>query len=76
MPGIQKRTISLRAEHAAWVDELVARGDYSSVSEVVREGLRALRQRNEAVEKWLREEVAPAVANESPSAKPHAGTGR
>jgi len=61
MPGIQKRTISLKAEQAAWVDELVARGEYSSVSEVVREGLRALKERNEAVERWLREEVAPAA---------------
>ena len=33
--------------------------DYASASEVVRAGLRALKERDEAVERWLREEVAP-----------------
>ncbi|MEZ5938366.1 MAG: type II toxin-antitoxin system ParD family antitoxin [Hyphomonadaceae bacterium] len=34
-------------------------GDYATVSEVVRAGLRALKERDEAIERWLREEVAP-----------------
>ncbi len=59
MSQIEKRTISLPHEHAAFVDAKVSSGDYASVSEVVRAGLRALQERDEAVERWLREEVAP-----------------
>jgi antitoxin ParD1/3/4 len=60
MSSIEKRTISLPAEHAAFVDAKVAAGDYASVSEVVRAGLRALQERDAAVERWLREDVAQA----------------
>lgn len=59
MSTTEKRTISLPNEQAAFIDAKVKSGDYASVSEVVREGLRALRERDEAVERWLREEVAP-----------------
>jgi antitoxin ParD1/3/4 len=58
MGHIEKRTISLPHEHAAFVDAKVASGDYASVSEVVRAGLRALQERDDAVERWLREDVA------------------
>ena len=60
MSHIEKRTISLPAEHAAFVDAKVASGDYASASEVVRAGLRALQERDAAVERWLREDVAAA----------------
>jgi len=59
MAAIEKRTISLPGEQAAFIDSKVAAGDYASVSEVVRAGLRALKERDEAVEHWLREQVAP-----------------
>lgn len=59
MPAPEKRTFSLPIEHAAFIDEKVASGAYASASEVVRAGLRALQERDEAVERWLREEVAP-----------------
>jgi antitoxin ParD1/3/4 len=59
MSGIEKRTVSLPAEHAAFIDAKVASGAYASASEVIRAGLRALQERDEAVERWLREEVAP-----------------
>ena len=59
MTNIEKRTISLPPEQAAFVDAKVASGAYASASEVVRAGLRALRERDEAVERWLREDVAP-----------------
>ena len=59
MPVIVKRSFSLPAEHADFIDAKVASGAYASASEVVRAGLRALQERDAAVERWLREEVAP-----------------
>lgn len=59
MSQIAKRSFSLPAEHASFIDGLVASGAYASGSEVVRAGLRALQERDAAVERWLREEVAP-----------------
>ena len=59
MANIEKRTVSLPAEHAKFIDAKVASGAYASTSEVVRAGLRALQERDEAVERWLRDEVAP-----------------
>jgi len=58
MPGARKRTFSLPAEQANYIDAMVASGAFASGSEVVRAGLRALRERDAAVENWLREEVA------------------
>ena len=60
MASVAKRTISLPAEQAAYIDELVESGTYASASEVVRAGLRALQERDDAVERWLREDVVPA----------------
>lgn len=59
MGHAEKRTFSLPIEHMAFIDEQVASGSYASASEVVRAGLRALRERDAAVARWLREEVAP-----------------
>jgi antitoxin ParD1/3/4 len=58
MSNIEKRTFSLPAEQAAFIDAQVATGAFASASEVVRAGLRALQERDAAVERWLREEVA------------------
>ena len=58
MPAAEKRTISLPSDQAAFIDAKVSAGDYASASEVVRAGLRALKERDEAVERWLRDEVA------------------
>ena len=55
---IEKRTVSLPSEHAAFIDQMVASGSFASASEVVRAGLRALQERNDAVERWLRDEVS------------------
>ncbi len=57
MAKIEKRTVSLPEEHAAFIDKLVASGAYASASEVVRAGLRALQERDAAVERWLHEGV-------------------
>lgn len=59
MSNISKRTISLPGEHGTYIDQMVASGAFASASEVVRAGLRALQEREAAVERWLQEEVAP-----------------
>lgn len=59
MPKVAKRTFSLPAEQAAYIDSKVDGGAYASGSEVVRAGLRALQERDAAVERWLTEEIAP-----------------
>lgn len=59
MAHSEKRTFSLPAEHVNFIDERVASGSYASASEVVRAGLRALQERDAAVDRWLRDEVAP-----------------
>ncbi len=60
MTGLSKRTISLPAEHDAFIETKLKAGTYASASEVVRAGLRALQERDEAVEAWLRNEVVAA----------------
>ncbi|MDR3538975.1 MAG: type II toxin-antitoxin system ParD family antitoxin [Acetobacteraceae bacterium] len=59
MPLVEKRTIRLPPAQASYIDGLVETGTYASASEVVRAGLRALQERDEAVARWLREEVVP-----------------
>ena len=56
---VEKRTISLPPAQASYIDALVETGTYASASEVVRAGLRALQERDAAVERWLKEEVVP-----------------
>lgn len=60
MSNLAKRTVSLPQEHATYIDRMVASGAFASASEVVRAGLRALQERDAAVERWLREDVAAA----------------
>ncbi len=58
MAAAAKRTFSLPLEQAAFIDSQVASGAFATASEVVRAGLRALQERDAAVERWLREDVA------------------
>lgn len=60
MSAVQKRTISLPVEQSAYIDAQVEAGAYASASEVVRAGLRALEERDKAVQRWLEREVGPA----------------
>lgn len=60
MRSTRQLSITLPVEMADMVKEKVAAGDYASESEVIREGLRALRDREAAVENWLRREVGEA----------------
>lgn len=57
MRTTRQMSITLPVEMADSVRARVASGDYASESEVIREGLRALEARDEAVERWLRTEV-------------------
>jgi antitoxin ParD1/3/4 len=57
MRSTQQLSITLPIEMAAEVRARVASGEYASESEVIRDGLRVLRARDQAVEAWLRGEV-------------------
>jgi antitoxin ParD1/3/4 len=66
MRSTRQLSITLPVEMADMVKEKVASGDYASESEVIREGLRTLQERDAAVERWLREQVVPtALAHEA-----------
>jgi antitoxin ParD1/3/4 len=60
MAKVQKRTFSLPEDQSAYIDAKVAAGGYASSSEVVREGLRALQEKDALIERWLQEEVVPS----------------
>jgi putative addiction module CopG family antidote len=57
MRTTKQLSITLPTTMAEALKERVASGEYASESEVVRDGLRALFARDEAVEQWLRTEV-------------------
>lgn len=57
MRTTQSLSITLPIE---MVKAKVASGEYATESEVIRDGLRTLAARDAAVERWLRDEVAPA----------------
>jgi len=61
MRTTQQMSITLPNEMAEFVRTKVANGDYASDSEVLRDALRALRERDRAVEAWLRNEAVPAA---------------
>lgn len=60
MRTTRQMSITLPVEMADAVRERVRSGQYASESEVVRDGLRALIARDQAVEAWLQHEVAAA----------------
>jgi putative addiction module CopG family antidote len=62
MRSTQQFSITLPNEMAEQIEKKVESGAYASVSEVVREGIRTLLDRDVALEKWLREEVVPGAA--------------
>ena len=60
MRTTRQLSITLPNDMADGLRERVRSGEYASESEVIREGLRALFARDQAVEAWLRDEVAAA----------------
>jgi antitoxin ParD1/3/4 len=57
MRTTQQFSITLPLDMAEAVEGKIKSGVYASVSEVLRDGVRALMERDAAVERWLREEV-------------------
>lgn len=60
MRTTRQLSITLPNEMADALRERVRSGEYASESEVIREGLRTLFARDQAIEAWLRDEVAAA----------------
>ena len=60
MRTTQQFSITLPTEMAGLVKSKVARGEYATESEVVRDGLRVLMARDRAMEHWLHSQVGPA----------------
>jgi antitoxin ParD1/3/4 len=61
MPGTQQFQITLPLEMAEELERKVASGAYASVSEVVREGILTLLDRDVSLEEWLRGEVVESI---------------
>jgi antitoxin ParD1/3/4 len=61
MRNTQQFSITLPNEMAEQIEKKVESGAYASVSEVVREGIRTLLDRDVALEKWLREDVVRSL---------------
>ncbi len=59
MPAPVKR-YALPADHANYVEALVASGAYASPEDVIGAGLRALQTRDAEIDRWLNTEVANA----------------
>ena len=60
MRSTRPLSITLPFEMAEMVKAKVQSGEYATESEVIRDGLRALKARDMAEERWLHEEVASA----------------
>lgn len=61
MRSTQQFSITLPNEMADMVKARVATGEYATESEVIRDGLRSLLVRDQAVEHWLAKQVGPAL---------------
>jgi antitoxin ParD1/3/4 len=61
MRTTQSLSITLPLDMARMVEAKVASGEYATESDVIREGLLALADRDAAIETWLRDEVLPTL---------------
>jgi antitoxin ParD1/3/4 len=62
MRTTQQFSITLPLDMAEIVEGKVQSGAYATVSEVIRDGIRSLIEREAAVERWLRDEVVAGHA--------------
>jgi len=60
MRTTQQLSITLPNEMVSMAQRKVDSGEYASISEVVRDGLRSLQRQDAAIERWLRNEVIPS----------------
>ena len=60
MRTTQQLSITLPNEMAEAIKTKVRSGEYATESEVIREGLRALLNRDRAIERWLQNQVGVA----------------
>lgn len=60
MRSTQSFNISLTDDLAELVKSKVSTGEYATASDVIRDGLHALMERDQAVEQWLQQQVCPA----------------
>jgi len=60
MRSTQQFSITLPNDMAKLVKAKVEAGEYATESEVIRDGLRTLMARDQAIESWLRTEVGKA----------------
>lgn len=60
--AFENRTVSLPPDQAEYIDQLVSTGAYANDGDVLRAGLVALKERDDAVERWLRDDVLPVAA--------------
>ena len=59
MSATARRTVSIPADQAKYIDDLVRNGGYASAGEVLRAGVSALQERDASIEQWLRDDVLP-----------------
>lgn len=60
MRTTQQLSITLPNEMVSMAQRKVDAGEYASISEVVRDGLRAMQRQDAVIERWLRDEVVPS----------------
>lgn len=60
MSGTRRLSVLLPVELADLIETKVRSGEFTSESEVVSEGLRALQDQDATVDRWLHSEVVPA----------------
>lgn len=60
MRSTQQLNITLPNEMAELIRTKVATGEYATESEVISDGLRSLQAQDQAVERWLSDQVGPA----------------
>jgi putative addiction module CopG family antidote len=61
MRTTQQYSITLPIEMAAMIERKIEEGYYASMSEAVRDGIRTLMDRDQVIDQWLRNQIAPNI---------------